>query len=84
MSLDGRIRLKYYFDKVEKSDVGRDAIKNFKNKSKWVTQISDPMLDLFWENLDFKVLSINECGVNYCNLSSNERKVLRYLKLELP
>ena len=29
MSLEGRIKLKYYFDKVEKSVVGRVAIKNF-------------------------------------------------------
>ena len=36
-----RIKLKYYFD------VGRDTIKRFKNKSKWVPQINEPMLDLF-------------------------------------
>ena len=37
-------------------------------------------LDLFLKNLEFKMLSINECGVNYSNLSYNERKALRDLK----
>ena len=60
--------------------VGKDRIKRFRNKSKWVPEITDPMLDLFLKNLEFKVLSINECGVNYSNLSYNERKALRDLK----
>ena len=71
-----RIKLKYYFDKDQKSLVGKDRIKRFRNKSKWVPEITDPMLDLFLKNLEFKVLSINECGVNYSNLSYNERKAL--------
>ena len=49
MCLERLIKVIYYFDKDKKSLVGNDRIKRFKNKSKWVLEITDPTLDLFFE-----------------------------------
>ena len=59
-----------------------DRVKNrrFKDKSKWVPEANEPMLDLFLKNLEFELFSIKESGQNYSNLSYLERRALRNLK----
>ena len=75
----GRLKLKYHFDKVDKS---MDSVKNrrFKDKSKWVPEVNEPMLDLLLKNLELELFSIKESGHNYSTLSYLERRALRNLK----
>ena len=70
-----RLKLKYYFDKADKS---MDSDKNirFKDESKLVPEVNEPMLDLFLRNLEFELCSIKESGHNYSNLSYLERRAL--------
>ena len=57
-----------------------DKNRRFKDKSKWVPEVNEPMLDLFLKNLELEVFSIKESGHNYSNLSYLERRALRNLK----
>ena len=74
-----RLKLKYYFDKVDKS-IDSNKNRRFKDKSKWVPKVNEPMLDLFLKNVELELFSIKESGHNYSNLSYLKRRALRNLK----
>ena len=74
-----RMNCKAYFRKYGEGNLDRKDMR-FKCKSKWMPDVVDPALSLSLENLERRILSINEGGRNYSNLDKEGRMTLKDLK----
>ena len=70
----------YCCDNSGKENEVSDWDTRFKMKSNWTPIDVDPALELYLENLESRVLSIDARGSNYSDLSGEERYAFKNLK----